>query len=72
MISSWINPGEEQQQKFRQHFESQIILLEESLTEDRALLWPERMKMIMLESAVKINKDVATIMSQERLDVAKG
>ena len=57
--------------KFLQHFESQIILLE-SLMEDRALLWPERTKMIMLESAVKSNKDLAMIMSQERLDVAKG
>ena len=26
----------------------------------------------MLESAVKSNKDLATIMSQERLDIAKG
>ena len=57
--------------KFLQHFESQIILLE-SLTEDAAMLWPEKTKMVMLESAVKSNKDLAMIMSQERLDVAKG
>ena len=56
---------------FLQHFESQIILLE-SLMEDRALLWLERMKMIMLESAVKMNKDLSMIMSQEHLDITKG
>ena len=45
--------------KFLQHYESQILLLE-SVTDDRALLWLEKTKMIMLESAVKSNKDLAT------------
>ena len=57
--------------KFLQHYESQILLLE-SITDDRALLWPERTKMIMLESAVKSNKDLAALMAVERLDIAKG
>ena len=57
--------------KFINHYQSLVILLE-SLTVDPTLLWPEKMKMIMLASAVKSNKDMAFIMSQERLDVAKG
>ena len=36
------------------------------------MLWPEKTKVVMLESAVKSNKDLAMIMSKERLDVAKG
>ena len=36
------------------------------------MLCPEKTKMAVLESAVKSNKDLATIMRQERLDVAKG
>ena len=50
--------------KFLQHYESQILLLE-SITDDRALLWPEKTKMIMLESAVKSNKDLAALMTVE-------
>ena len=57
--------------KFLQHYESQILLLE-SIMDDWALLWPEKTKMIMLESAVKSNKDLATIMTVEHLDIAKG
>ena len=30
------------------------------MTDDRALSWPEKTKMIMLESAVNSNKDLAT------------
>ena len=57
--------------KFINHYQSLIILLE-SLTVDPTVLWPEKIKTIMLASAVKSNKDMAFIMSQERLDVAKG
>ena len=57
--------------KFINFYESQVILLE-SLTVDRALLWHEKTKITMLASAVKSNKDLATIMSQDNLDVAKG
>ena len=57
--------------KFLQHYESQILLLE-SIMDDHALLWPERTKMIMLELAVKSNKDLATLMTVEHLDIAKG
>ena len=57
--------------KFINHYESQVILLE-SLTVDRALLWHEKTKITMLASAVKSNKDLASIMSQDLLDVAKG
>ena len=52
--------------KFLQHFESQIILLE-SLMEDAAMLWLEKTKMVMLESAVKSNKDLATIRAKSAL-----
>ena len=44
--------------KFRQHYESQILLLE-LVMDNRALLWLEKNKMIILESAVKSNKDLA-------------
>ena len=36
------------------------------------MLWLEKTKMIMLESAVKSDKDLAAIMTVERLDIAKG
>ena len=55
---------------FLQHYESQI-LLSESVMDNCALLWLEKTKMIILESAVKSNKDLATIMTVERLDIAK-
>ena len=55
---------------FLQHFESQILLLE-SLTEDAAMLWPEKTKMVTLKPAVKSNNDLAMIMGQERLDVTE-
>ena len=54
--------------KFLQHYESQILLLE-SITDDRALLRPEKTKMIMLESAVKSNKNLAALMTVEHLDI---
>ena len=57
--------------KFINHYESQVILLE-SLTVDKDLLWHEKSKMTMVESAVRGNAQLASIMSQELLDVAKG
>ena len=57
--------------KFINHYQSLVIQLE-SITVDPTLLWPEKLKTIMLASAVQSNKDMAFIMSQERLDVAKG
>ena len=57
--------------KFINHYQSLVILLE-SITVDPTLLWPEKLKTIMLASAVQSNKDMAFIMSQERLDVTKG
>ena len=41
--------------KFLQYYESQILLLE-SIMDNHALLWQEKTKMIMLESAVKAIK----------------
>ena len=57
--------------KFINHYQSLVILLE-SITVGPTLLWPEKLKMIMLASAVKSNNDMAFIMSQERLGIAKG
>ena len=57
--------------KFLQYYDSQILLLE-SVMDDRASLWPEKTKMIMQESAVKSNNDLATIMTVECLDITKG
>ena len=56
---------------FLEHYKSQILLLE-SVMDDCALLWLEKTKMIILESALKSNKDLGTIMTVERLDIAKG
>ena len=57
--------------KFINHYQSLVVLLE-LLTVDPTLLWPEKIKMIILASAVKSNKDMAFIMSQECLDITKG
>jgi hypothetical protein len=57
--------------KFITHFESQMIQLE-SLTANPSLLWPAQAKINQLSSAVSTNADLASIMSQELLDIAKG
>ena len=57
--------------KFINNYQSHVILLE-SITVDPTLLWPEKLKMIMLASAVMSNKGMPFIMSQEHQDVAKG
>ena len=57
--------------KFITHFESQMIQLE-SLTADPAMLWPAQVKINQLSSAVGTNSDLASIWSQELLDIAKG
>jgi hypothetical protein len=57
--------------KFITHFESQMIQLE-TLTSDANLLWPAQAKINQLSSAVSTNLDLASIWSQELLDIAKG